>query len=202
MEGESKYNDIACIIFAGGKSSRMGKDKALLPFDTCDSLTEFQWKKFKPYFKSIHISTKNKNKFKFSADFIEDLPFYNKENHDELIYSPAIAIYSVFKKQKYNKIFAISVDTPFFNIEHFQKLYEADNNTLDIIMSRNKAGLHPLCSIYKSSCQDELLKMIGQDVHKLRILTKNLSTKYIDFEDKKAFLNINYKEDYDNALRI
>ncbi len=201
MESESKYKNITCIIFAGGKSSRMGEDKALLPFKNFDSLAQYQYQKFAPYFDNIYISTKEKDKFNFNANFIEDLKFYNKENN-ELIYSPAIAIYSVFKKLELKQIFAISVDAPFFNIEHFQKLYKENTFSTDIIMSKNKMGLHPLCSIYKQSCQEELLKMIEQDVHKLRILTKNLNTKYIDFNDDKAFLNLNNKNDYEKAIKL
>jgi len=202
MDEDSKYKDIACIIFAGGKSKRMGEDKALLPFGGEKTLTEYQYKKFKPYFENIYISTKFKDKFDFDADFIEDIEFFEKDNPQKPVYSPAVAMYSVFKKYNFNKIFAISVDTPFFGIEHFKKLYDADNNALDLIISRTKEGIHPLCCIYKKSCQDELLKMIEQDVHKLRILEKILNTEFIDFEDDRSFLNINDKKTYQEALRI
>ena len=201
MEEESKYSDIACIIFAGGKSRRMGEDKALLPFGNKNSLSEYLYEKFKPHFKDIYISTKYKDKFDFDADFIEDIEFYDKDDSSMLIYSPAVAMYSVFKKHDFEKIFAISVDTPFFNIEHFKKLYERDNSAFDIVMPRTKEGIHPLCALYKRSCKDELLKMIEQDVHKLRILTKSLNTEYIDFEDDEAFLNLNNKEIYHKALK-
>ncbi len=200
MEGESRYDDITCVIFAGGKSRRMGRDKALLPFGGFETLTEFQYRKFKPYFDNIYISTKEQNKFDFDANFIEDIPFYDKDN-GELIFSPAVAMYSVFEKTGADKIFAISVDTPFFNIEHFKKLKSADNEAFDIIASRNKNSIQPLCSIYKKSCKDELLKMIDQDVHKIRILTKNLNTYYVDFDEEKAFLNLNNPKDYEEGLK-
>ncbi len=200
MEGESRHNDIACVIFAGGKSSRMGRDKALLPFGGFDTLTEFQYQKFKPYFDNIYISTKERDKFNFDADFIEDVPFYDKDS-GELIFSPAVAMYSVFEKIGADKIFAVSVDTPFFDIEHFNKLKSADNEAFDIIASRNRNDIQPLCSIYKKSCKDELLKMIEQDVHKIRILTKNLNTFYVDFNEDKAFLNMNNPQDYKEGLK-
>ncbi len=202
MDEDSKYKDIACIIFAGGKSRRMGEDKALLPFKDEKTLTEYQYKKFKPYFKDIYISTKYKNKFDFDGNFIEDMDFFERDNPEKPVYSPAVALYSVFKKYDFDKVFAISVDTPFFDISHFKKLYSADNNSLDMIIPRTKEGIHPLCSIYKKSCQDELLKMIEQNVHKLRILAKSLNTEYIDFEDEFAFLNLNDKETYKKAMKI
>ncbi|MDQ1268445.1 MAG: molybdenum cofactor guanylyltransferase, partial [Campylobacterota bacterium] len=65
--------DIPCVIFAGGKSSRMGKDKSLLPFGTFDTLTEFQLNRLGKIFKNVYISCKEKSKFNFEAEFIEDI---------------------------------------------------------------------------------------------------------------------------------
>ena len=64
-----KKNSLCCVILAGGKSSRMGRDKALLPFRGFDSMTEYQIDKFKNHFKKIYISTKNRDKFHFKANF-------------------------------------------------------------------------------------------------------------------------------------
>ena len=51
--------DIPLIIFAGGKSSRMGEDKALLPFGGYPTLTQFQYIKLRKNFQNIYISAKN-----------------------------------------------------------------------------------------------------------------------------------------------
>ena len=50
--------DIPCVIFAGGKSSRMGEDKALLAFGEFPTLTQFQLNKLQKIFKNVH---QNKN---------------------------------------------------------------------------------------------------------------------------------------------
>jgi len=50
--------EIPCVILSGGKSSRMGEDKSLLPFSTSNTLIEYQYKRLKPYFKDIYISSK------------------------------------------------------------------------------------------------------------------------------------------------
>ena len=65
--------DIPCVIFAGGKSSRMKKDKSLLPFGGFDTLTQFQLFCLQKLFKTVYISCKDKSKFNFEASFIEDL---------------------------------------------------------------------------------------------------------------------------------
>ena len=59
--------EIPCVILSGGKSSRMGEDKSLLPFSSSSSLIEFQYRRLEPYFKNIFISAKN-DKFDFLQD--------------------------------------------------------------------------------------------------------------------------------------
>jgi len=64
--------NIPCVIFAGGKSSRMGENKALLPFAGFETLTEYQYTRLSKIFSSVYISCKDKSIFSFDANFIED----------------------------------------------------------------------------------------------------------------------------------
>ena len=75
------------VIFAGGKSSRMGEDKALLPFANYPTLTEFQQDKLSTLFDEVYISAKE-NKFDFDCKVIQD---NDKEN------SPLVGLISVFE---------------------------------------------------------------------------------------------------------
>jgi len=65
-----KYT-IPAVIFAGGKSSRMGKDKASLPFGSYDTLAEYQYQRLKKIFSDIYIGSKT-DKFDFNAPLILD----------------------------------------------------------------------------------------------------------------------------------
>ncbi|WP_228135503.1 NTP transferase domain-containing protein [Halarcobacter anaerophilus] len=85
--------EIPCVILCGGKSSRMGEDKALLPFSNSDTLSQYQYEKYKPFFKKVYISSKT-NKFDFDANLILD-----KSN----IYSPIVALKSIFESLKDEK---------------------------------------------------------------------------------------------------
>jgi len=42
--------DIPCVILCGGKSSRMGEDKALLPFGEYSTLVQYQYERLQSVF--------------------------------------------------------------------------------------------------------------------------------------------------------
>ncbi len=184
--------DIPCVIFAGGESKRMKKDKALLPFKSRPSLTLYQYEKFSKDFKKVYISCKTKDKFNFKANFIEDI----KED----IYSPLVAIYSVFLKLK-SSFFAISVDTPFFEMKDFCKLYSHIDENYEIIAAKT-SKIHPLCAIYKIEVFPKVEEALKKEEHKLQTLLKSSKTLYVDFKDENTFLNLNYPKDYEFAKRI
>jgi len=44
--------------------------------------------------------------------------------------------------------------------------------------------------------------MYKNDAHKLGILLKNSNVKFVNFDDKKAFTNINYQDEYKASLEL
>ena len=132
-----------CVIFAGGRSSRMGEDKSLLPFGDFDTLTEFQLAKASKIFKHVYISCKDSSKFGFEADFI-----YDSKNYS--IYAPTIGFVSIFEAIESESFFALSVDTPFITEDIILKLFDEDtkNKGANATVARTKEGMQPMCAIY------------------------------------------------------
>ncbi len=185
---------IPCVIFAGGKSSRMGEDKALLPFGNFPTLTQFQLEKFKPHFKEVYISCKSADKFDFEASFIEDNPHY----HDS---APFIGLLSVFEQLQCDAICVMSVDTPFFNAEHFEKLLYHDRGQSSIIVSKSNTGVQPLCAIYKKEIVPIMTRLIAQKKYRFSGLFCKIATTYVDFAEDEIFENLNFPDDYQKALQ-
>ena len=187
--------DIPCVIFAGGKSSRMGEDKSLLPFSSFDTLTEYQFFRLNKIFKTVYISTKDKSKFNFSAEFIEDVK-------TDDIFAPTAGFVAIFEQIKDEKFFALSVDSPFISEDEINKILAADSDELDAVIAKTDFGSHPMCGIYHRSLQAAFSDMLINDNHKLGFLLKNSKTKYIHFEDEKPFLNLNHPHEYKEALKL
>ena len=187
--------DIPCVIFAGGKSSRMGEDKALLPFSSFETLTEFQLSRLSKIFRTVYISCKDKSKFDFDANFIEDIPTKN-------IFAPTTGFIAVFEALKEERFFALSVDAPFVEMEVIEKLLNADTAAFDATISKTDRGVQPMCGIYHRSLQERFVKMLQEDSHKLGFLLQNSNTQYIYFKSEKPFLNLNNPQEYQEALTL
>ena len=182
---------IPIVIFAGGKSSRMGQDKALLPFKGFSTLTEFQHHKLSHYFQNVYISTKT-NKFNFKANLILDT---SKES------SPLIGIISIFETlQEVDEVFILSVDTPLVSKEIFDKLVLENEKNYDAIIAHSQKGVEPLCGIYKRTAIPFIEAQLKQNNHKLTYLLKTIKSKHIKFESQKAFTNLNYFKEYEEVL--
>lgn len=180
-----------CVIFAGGKSSRMGEDKALLPFGDCPTLLEFQYKRLKQIFQDVYISCKDASIFEFEAEFIED---------EKDIFAPTIGFVSAFNSLHVKQIFVLSVDTPFIRKEQIESLLRHKDEDYDAIIATTKTGTHPLCGLYNASLHVKFQEMMARDTHKLSKLLKDSNTLYVQFDDDSNFLNLNFQDEYQEAL--
>ncbi|MDQ7042058.1 MAG: molybdenum cofactor guanylyltransferase MobA [Sulfurimonas sp.] len=187
--------NIPCVIFAGGKSSRMGEDKALLPFSNFDTLTEFQYFRLSKIFTHVYISCKSATKFSFNANYIEDKLSQN-------IFAPTLAFISAFEQLENDSFFAISVDSPFIDEKTILQLISADSTIQDATVAKTEQGMQPLCGIYHRSLLPAFKKMLKEENHKLSFLLKNSKTSYVTFKNDDTFLNLNHPHEYKKALTL
>lgn len=183
--------DIPAVIFAGGKSARMGRDKALLPFEDFNSLSEFQHHKLSLLFKEVYLSSK-KDKFDFACEVITDI--YEES-------SPLVGIISVFEKLDKDEVFILSVDAPLVDIKVIEKLIEASSDVqADAIIAQSPDGLQPLCGIYRRTILPLAKKQLEGNNHKLKDLLQRARLMKVNFESHKPFCNVNTPEEYQNLF--
>lgn len=182
---------IYAIIFAGGKSSRMGKDKALLPFGGYNTLTEFQYARLNTLFQKVYISAKE-NKFDFDCTVIEDK---YKES------SPLVGLISIFETLNVEEVFILSVDAPFVNKETIEKLLAHNESGLDVIVAQSPSGIQPLCGLYKKSILPLAYEQLEKDNHKLGDLLRLANTLFVKFDEDAPFTNLNHPKEYQQAIK-
>ena len=176
----------------------MGEDKALLPFAGFNTLTQYQLFRLHKIFKTVYISCKDKSKFNFNANFIQDI----KTND---IFAPTtgfISIFNILHVENIESFFAISVDSPFIDKNIIDELLKKDSLHVDATIAKTPLGVQPMCGIYHKSLHKKFIKMLEEDNHKLGFLLKTSNTKYVNFQDSKAFLNLNNPHDYKEALTL
>jgi len=181
--------DAIAVIMAGGKSSRMQQDKALLPFGNASTLAEFQYVRLGQLFSKVYLSAKS-NKFDFNVDIIED----NYETS-----SPLVALISVFETLEVNEVFVLSVDSPFVSEEVITKLYAQRNDDADIIIAESAQGLEPLCAIYRRSFLVSAYGALAKNNHRLQSLFESVTVLSVKMNSEEAFLNLNYPSEYEAA---
>ena len=184
-----------CILFAGGKSSRMGEDKALLPFAGYKTLTHYQYDRLSKIFTTVYISCKDASKFDFDANFLEDVVTNNT-------FAPTVGFVTAFRNIKSERFFVLSVDTPFVTQQEIAKLFKADAANYDATIAKTEEGVQPLCGIYHASLKKNFEEMLKTENHKLGQLLKNVHTEYVTFTQTQPFLNLNHPHQYQEALKI
>ena len=179
------------VIFAGGKSSRMGEDKSLLPFGGYPSLAQYQHARLSELFDNVYISAKEE-KFDFECKVIKDLL---KET------SPLIGLISIFETLEADEVFILSVDAPFVDEKIIETLSEHDQTMLDVVVAQSPSGIQPLCGIYKRSILPLAYAQLKKGNHRLGDLLDLARTCFVRFEKDIPFANLNHPSEYQEAIR-
>ncbi len=183
--------DVTCAILAGGRSTRMGKDKATLK--VCGkTLIEQVYEKACLVFTDVVIVSNSHERFDgIAAPIIRDiLP----------VQSPVVGIVSALLAAKTPYIFALACDMPFVSVESIQQVLNEVRGE-DIIVPRTAAGLEPLHAVYSRSCISAFLTRIGMHRLKLTALFPYYVVKEVGahpaFVNKgiSVFTNTNARED-------
>lgn len=184
--------DIPAVIFAGGKSSRMGSDKALLPFVNFSTLSEAQHHKLSQLFSKVYLSSKE-NKFDFNCEVIED-------TYEES--SPLVGIVSIFETLEVDEVFILSVDAPLVDKSIIDTLWEKRKEAVnvDALIANSPDGVQPLCGMYRRSILPLARTHLAQNNHRLTALLKASHVKHVHFESNIPFTNLNTQEEYKTLL--
>ena len=188
---------ITGIILAGGKSSRMGKDKGLLILNGKPMIKHII-NVLKPLVSEIIIISNNPEYKQFGCPVYPDII---KEK------GPVGGIYTGLFYSKTETNFILSCDTPFVSSEFLKfLLMSSKNNQITIPKFENKT--HPLLGVYKKSTSHFFKESIEKGELKLGLVNKNLNCKTVNVSlnenevcfNEKIFTNINSKNDLDKII--
>ncbi len=185
--------EIQAVILAGGRSRRMGRDKALLPFGGYSTLAQYQYKRLREIFPKVSISTKI-DKFPFHTPLILDQA---EES------SPMIALHSILKTIDTEAVFILGVDLPFVDKSIIHSLLQsfADNPEAEAVVPVTPAGTEPLCTVYTRRLLPRIEDSLNVGKHRLQSLFETGKILRVSFKETTPFTNLNRPEEYENAIR-
>ena len=184
---ESK-NKITGIILSGGKSIRMGQNKAFIQIDGV------------PIIKRIHDL--------FSELFQETIIVANQKGlfsqFDSRIYSDLIpdigalgGLYTGIFYSSFHYSFCAACDMPFIKRSLVEYLIKSIQDE-DVIIPRTKDGLQPLHAIYSKDCLDPIRKIVAEGKCKIIDIYDMVKVKIVEEVDfvsldprRESFINVN-----------
>lgn len=192
------------IILSGGKSSRMGEDKALLKVGA-KTIIEIIIDKLKPFCNEIIISADEIDKYsQFGYKVVPD-KFKNS--------GPIAGIYSSLLKSNTERNFVISCDLPLVSQKIIERLINY-NSTKEILLPVTDGMYHQLCGVYSKSVLENAESILNAEVESGRkgeeekgrkrntSVKRLLDISQVDFVDvnsisgENEFLNMNTIEDF------
>lgn len=183
--------DISIGILAGGKSSRMGKDKAFMKVNQKSFLTTIVDEL--NVFKEVLVSVESRERF-------SHLPYLFVEDIVKGI-GPVEGIRQILSKSKSFYTFICATDMIFLKKEIVGYIAQFISSDYDCYVISSENGLHPLCAIYSKNTLKLFEESINKENYKLMDIISKLKTKYIQLEysnfSEKILTNINTAEDYE-----
>lgn len=183
----------SAIILAGGKSSRMGMDKALLKLNNL-TLIVGALEKIRVLFDEIIIVTSQSVKYNFKGikEVVDIFPGQG----------PLGGIHAGLKTAKYEKAFVVACDMPFWEPDIVKRLWDAATD-YDAAVPKKDSFLEPLFAVYSKACLPAIEECFKQNLLSVFDFYQSVNINYVEKDDllsftnsKRAFLNINTPEEY------
>lgn len=184
---------MSAVILAGGQSSRMGRDKALLPFGP-GTLLEFLADAVSSIFCETLIVVNEKQKCAGldlgGAGIYEDL-FKNR--------GPLAGLYTGLSYAQHQASCVLTCDMPFLDEKVLREMASVWQEGYDVICLEDSEGIaQPFPAIYLRSCKYLISLLLERREHSMKRLFEVATVKTFTLpqETKKVLMNMNTPEDY------
>ena len=190
--------EVTCAILAGGKSKRMGRDKALIPVGDRALLSRVYAVAEEVFSDILVLSNLHTHLDKVRGPIVKDvIPRQG----------PMIGIVSALLYARTPYVFVLACDMPFLRKEAIEYVLTAARGE-DIVIPKTEKGFEPLHALYNRSCISPLLSAIERGRMKIPDIFPLLSVKVVEGKEVFAsqglsiFTNINTEEDLSRAQSL
>lgn len=186
-----KIKHVTAAVLCGGKSRRMGFDKAFL-MDEEQYLILQTVRKLQLLFEEVVLVSNTKAKFEGRTDF-KEIPVLEDLYVEK---GPLGGISTALRQVQTEYIFAMACDMPIPDVNLIRRMYR-ELGEEQVLVCRNQERLEPLFAFYHTSCLPVFQRQIAEGELKPRSAFSSLKVKVYDLshEETKNIVNLNTPED-------
>ncbi len=194
-------DSVSALLLAGGKSSRLGTDKAKVKLDGESVMIQAIAEKLSELSEDIVVSTNGRR--------YEDITIPVRWATDIKPGAGSLmGLYSGLLAVKHDYAIAVACDMPFINIELLKYMLSLPRD-YDALLPRIGDKTEQLHSIYARKCLPAMEKFLGSGRLKITAFLDEINVKYISEDiinrydpQHLSFFNVNTAEQLKEAQRI
>ena len=181
-------------ILAGGKSSRMGQNKALMEFNNETMISRIS-KEFSD-FGEVLVSASQKGIYETEGVRVV------YDEHDSI--GPIEGIRRLVSEAENEYVFICAADMPFVSSDIANYIAEFISSDYDCYVVCDEERVHPLLAIYSKKVLPVIEELIREGKYRLVEILNRVRTKRIDLShtnfDKKVVRNVNTRDEFLQCL--
>ena len=184
------------VILCGGKSRRMGTDKAML---TLNGL---------PFIERLAGELSDFNELFISVDSTDNHPQTGLPAIADIYPNcgPMGGLHAALSLCKADALLVLSCDMPLFRREFGEYLFSELTPDADAVVPRTSDGrVHPLCAVYRKTALPIFESLLDSGNFRMRDALANLLVKYVSIKDssyyEKCLQNVNTPAEYEALLK-
>ena len=183
-----KHNDVTGVILAGGKSTRMGKDKAMLRVNGV-TLFDRVLHVMEELFTHVLIAGNRPDLCK------PELPCY-----PDLYPGSALGgLYTGLYRSSKDMIFVIPCDMPYADA-NIARIILSQRKGYDVVVPKTPNGLEPLFALYHKSCMPFMKHMLEKQEFRIYDFYPHARVRYLSIQElpsnwQQLLLNVNTPEE-------
>ncbi|MBM4169327.1 MAG: molybdenum cofactor guanylyltransferase [Ignavibacteria bacterium] len=197
MPKAQELERLPAAILAGGRSSRMGKNKALLPLGN-STVIERIIGTVRPLCDPLFLV----------ADFEEEYRFLGLPVYPDIYKNsgPLTGIHSALSHAKTDRVVVLSCDLPFVSSDVLLHLI-GWTGECDALVLSDRGRIHPLCGIYRKRSLNIIDTALRREERSVQSFLRTINTVTIDLSDcpsisPAVLTNLNTPETYQACLDL
>ncbi len=184
------------VILVGGKSSRMGSNKAFLELKG-KTFIELQIELLRKMFDEISISANTSAEYEYL-----DLPIFKDVYPGK---GPLGGIYTSLINSSSLHTFMLACDMPFVEPELIKHLKDLTKE-YDVVIPKSEKGLEPLHAFYSKKCIDPIKRSLNENNLRIISFFPHVNVKIVELDSlassdrfKNSIKNLNTMDDYEDV---